>query len=261
MRDLSRCLAASLLATVCASAPAGATLEWATWVVDDATTATGSFSDGRTIAFSGNPVGAASAGDGITASPAIPGYPAGERPPGVAALTAVPHPGTLAPGAFIMAFDLTDLPEDTAKVFALSDMMCCRSYRLELLDATAAPLPLSGVTLANYNLSIPGSFVFIADFNVTLDTVTGALRVFNVHDDPGGNYDHTGFASFADLPAATRFVRVSSDSLGTQPTEGVHFFFATDVPEPPADAAGLAAVAVVGLCARRRRRARPLVGA
>jgi hypothetical protein len=180
----------------------------------------------------------------------IPGEASGGNPPGVAAVTALPYPtGILDPGAFIMGMNLLDVTATGQVVFAMSDMMCCRSYRLELLDGASSALPLAGVVVANYNFTLPGPL--IADFDVTLNPATGALRVYNVHDG-GGDYDHSGFTMFSNLPPETRAIRVTSDSLGTQSTEGVHFYLATEAPEPSALLLTLAAVAALGVRMRAR---------
>lgn len=252
MRWQLRLVALAILGAPLAAPPADAALEWATWVANGASLADGSFSDGQTAIFSGNVVGIATSASNGTASPAIPGEASGGNPPGVAAVTALPYPtGILDPGAFIMGMNLLDLAATDQAVFALSDMMCCRSYRLELLDGASSGLPLGGVVVTNYNLTFAGPIV--ADFDVTLNATTGALRVYNVHD-AGGSYNHTGFTTFSNLPPETRAIRVTSDSLGTQSTEGVHFYLATEVPEPGESLSALAAAATFGLQLRAWRR-------
>lgn len=250
MRCQLRFVALGVLGLALAAPPAQAALEWATWVANGASLADGSFSDGQTAIFSGNVVGIRVSGESGTSDPAIPGEASGGNPPGVATVTALPYPtGILDPGAFIMGMNLLDLAATEQAVFAMSDMMCCRSYRLELLDGASSALPLDGVVVTNYNLSLVGGF--LADFDVTLNAATGALRVFNLHD-AGGSYNHTGFTTFSNLPPETRAIRVTSDSLGTQSTEGVQFYLATEVPEPGASLLQFAAV--VALAARSRRR-------
>lgn len=249
MRWHLRLVALCTIATALAASPAHATLEWATWVANGASLADGYFSGGRTAVFAGNVAGIDESAENAIASPAIAGEPSGGNPPGVAALTAVPYPtGILDPGAFIMAMTLFDLAPTDQVVFAMSDMMCCRSYRLELLDGTSNALSLAGVLVTNYNFSLPGAL--LADFDVTLNRTTGALRVYNLHD-AGGNYSHTGFTRFTNLPPETRGVRITSDSLGTQSTEGVHFYLA--VPEPGAPLLEFAAVVALGVQMHARR--------
>lgn len=248
-------IAFGIAAATAHAGPAPTLPEWASWVATSSNLATGTFPvafpGSVEVTLSGVVAGVDVVGDGVTSSPPIPGQPGGERPPGVIVLTGSPHPGTIDPGAFIMAMDLSGIPPTHRPILAFEDMMCCRSYRLELLDASFAALPLDGVVVDDYNLSLPGGY--LADFNVTLNPTSGALRVYNYHDG-FGDYDHTGFTTFANLPAGTRHVRVTSDSLGIQPTEGVHFFLAVDVPEPGAGAAELGAITALAMRWRSRRR-------
>jgi len=252
-----RSLYAVVVALVLVASSAHAASTWATWVSNSATSATGSFADGRSVSFSGNVVGIDESAENGTADPVIPGEPSGGNPPGVAALTGVPHPVLIDPGAFIMAMDLTNLPIDDETTFALSDMFDDARYRLELLDASSSPLPLGAVAVTNYNLALYPPSTLVADVNVTLDTTTGALRVAGfVHDaDPPGipEYRHSGIVTFANLPAETRFIRLTSDAPVQQASEGVHFYIGASLPEPGAAALELASAVTLGTLARKRR--------
>lgn len=227
--------------------PAHAALEWATWTANSAVLATGAFADGQSATFSGNVDGIDTPAENGTASPPIPGEPSGGNPPGVAALAAIPYPTAIMnPGDFVMAMDLGGITAVDQAVFAMSDK--ARVYELELLDDSSSPLPLGGVTLANYNLTYPGPI--IADFDVALNPTTGWLTMNFLHDG-GGSYDHSGLVTFSNLHPQTRFIRITSASLGTQSTEGLHFYLAADVPEPGAEPLGLAAFFALWLYARR----------
>ena len=230
--------------------PAHAALEWATWTANSDTVASGAFTDGQTATFSGYVAGIDTSAENATAVPAIPGEPSGGNPPGVAAYAAIPYPtAIMSPGDFVMAFDLAGVTAPEHAVFAISDMR--RGYFLELLDAGSSALPLGGVALAHYDLDTP--VVGIADFNVTLNTTSGALGLTFLHD-AGGTYDQSGFTAISGLDPQTRFIRVTAGTLGTQSTEGLHFYLATDVvPEPAAELATLAAIGSLGVCSRRSR--------
>jgi len=240
------------LALVASSAHAASI--WATWVRNSDTSATGSFVDGRSVSFSGNVDGIDESAENGTVDPVIPGETSGGNPPGVAALTGVPHPTLIDPGAFIMAMDLTNLPIDDATTFALSDMFDYARYRLELLDSNFMALPLGAVVVTNYNLAFHSPSTAVADLDVALDTTTGALRVGFVHDaDPLGSYRHSGIVTFTKLPAETRFIRLTSDSPNKQDSEGVHFYIGGSVPEAGAAALELVSVVTLGTLVRKRR--------
>ncbi len=229
--------------------PAHAALEWATWVADSPTQATGTFSDDTTVTFTGNVAGIDTPAENAIATPAIPGEPSGGNPPGVAAYAALPYPqAVMNPGDFVMAMDLGAIQAVDQAVFALSDL--ARVYEIELLDAASSPLPLDGVTLTNYNLTLVSQE--IADYDSALNKATGWLTLVFAHDG-GGVYDHTGLATIGNLHPLTRLIRITSASLGSQSTEGVHFYLAAEVPEPAAGTLGLAALATLGLRAHARR--------
>ena len=236
-----------------AGAPAQAALEWATWVANGASLADGSFRDGQTVTFSGYVAGIDEPAENAMADPAIPGEPSGGNPPGVAAYAAIPYPtAVMSPGDFVMAMDLGGIQAVDQTVFGFSDL--ARVYKIELLDASSSPLPLSGVTLTNYNLILGGGA--IADFDTALDKNTGWLTLVFAHDG-GGDHTHTGFATIADLHPLTRFIRITAASLGTQSTEGVHVYLATEVaPEPEVEALGLASIAALMGCRVGRLRKR-----
>jgi hypothetical protein len=249
MERLLHALVTNAVLFVFAVSPAQAELQWATWVANGSSLANGSFTDGQTVGFSGYVAGIDEPAENGTATPAIPGEASGGNPPGVAAYTALPYPtAIMSPGDFVMAMDLGGIDAVDQVVFALSDL--ARVYEIELLDAASSPLSLSSVTLTNYNLTLVTQE--IADFDTALNKTNGWLTLVFAHDG-GGMYDHTGLATIANLHPLTRFIRITAASLGTQSTEGVHFYLATEVPEPTADTLGLAAFTALGIGATRAR--------
>jgi hypothetical protein len=260
MRRWLRTLGIGGTALFFVGSPAQAALEWATWVANDAATATGTFSDDLTVTFSGYIIGIDTSASNGTASPPIPGEASGGNPPGVTGLTG---PGFVDPietqsGDFVMAIDLGSITVDDQTIFAFSDQLGLWRYKLELLDGAQSPLPLGGVALTNYNMTYAGPVV--ADLNVTLSNpATGILLVDQFDHDavPPGTYFQSGLVTLDHLPAGTRFIRLTNGSISTQISEGMHFYLAKDVvPEPASDAVALAALAALGLVGSGRGRRR-----
>lgn len=223
-----------LLALSPALAPAAT--EWAVFGTSSGGTQTGTFVDGRSVlvtAFTSGG-GVRPAGCCYTSTPIVPGLADSANPPGYVVVTAS---GNLVAGGVAMRLDLVNFTVDADTLFGFSDMFQSYSYRMELLDAAGAALPLSGLQLTNYNLDLV-NFEFDADFDVSLNTTTGALTVVGIHDaNNGSTYRHSGLVLFGNLPATTRTIRILSAATFDQPPEGINFFFAGSVSEIPAPAA------------------------
>lgn len=205
----------------------GAATEWATWSNPVNNFTTGSFTDGRNVLmgsfFDGIINSGEPAGGEYTASPAIPGQSDGLNPSFIRALTGSRHPTVIHTGDQIIAIDLTGFTGDAEPIFGLADLNGILRYRLELLDSSRIPLALAGIQTTSYNLTYPniGSGL-VADYNITLNTNTGALTVNPIHD-ADGFYDQSGLTTFTNLPSQTRHILLRSDS--TQGSEGIQLYF------------------------------------
>lgn len=238
------CYRSALLAAVVGLAPlsASATSTWATWTVGSPTAATASTPDGRSAVYTGSALSANGAGGVYTASPAIPGEPSGANPAYLGTVTKQPHPTVVNPGDLLMSIDLANFGVDGETTFGLADMFLTAFYRIELLDASQTPLSLTNVQIANYNVTYTNG-ALIADLNITFNTTTGALRPDKFNHDGGGTYGHSGLALFTNLPLQTRYVRLLSDSISTQVSEGVQIYLGgSAVPEPASALLPLAAL-------------------
>ena len=231
--------------------PASSSAEtiWATWNTPAGNQTTGSFGDGRSVVFTAPLIGSILPAGAQGVDPDLPGLPGGVRPELVVFFTAADHPTTIQPDDVLLTLDLAGFPIDSATTFGLEDIFF--DYRIELLDAAQTPLPLSGVSVANFNLDLAG---VIADYDLLLDAMTGTLTVNQVHDaNTGSTYRHSGLALFSNLPTDTRFIRLASNAM--QGTEGIRFSFgAAELPEPAVT--GLLACALVAFAARRWHRSR-----
>jgi hypothetical protein len=141
-------------------------------------------------------------------------------------VTGSPHPTTINAGDPIATIDLMAFAVDSATTFGLGDLKNGNWYRLELRDASAALLPLTGIQSAHHNLTLAGSG-WVADLNVTLDTSDGLMLIPSLHDVPGAFYEHSGVTLFSNLPAATRSIIVRAGRF--QDTEGIQIYFGTEV--------------------------------
>jgi hypothetical protein len=132
-------LGALAAALAFAAAPAAGVPVWATWTVDNSTTATASLPDGRSATFTGFPFSGGSGGGG-TVTPAVPGIPSGDRHP-VATIFPNATPGLNAvPGDLYFSLDLSNWTTDADTLFGLEDVVDFGVYRLELLDAALTPV-------------------------------------------------------------------------------------------------------------------------
>jgi hypothetical protein len=238
-----RCLCLAVLAFATAPIASRAAPIYATWTLDNLTTATGSLPDGRSATFTGFPT-AASAGGGGTVTPALPGIPSGDRPP---TLTFFPTDvgGDPNAGDLFFTLDLGLWGIDAETSFSLEDLVDTSLYRLELQDASFTPLTLAGVQLSQHNLFFSGGAV--SDYDLSLDPATGTITVVQVHDsgDPAAGR-HSGLAVFSNLPANTRYVRLFVGLTGSSLRDGLRLTLSASAPLPEPSALALLAASLVG---------------
>lgn len=236
---------------------AEAAFEWATWVVHDATSATGTIGDGRSALFTGHPGGFEPAGTFAVADPTIPGEPSGGNPNALGALTgSAPAPALIPLGGLLMSLDLGNFAVDEETTFAMSDQQDTRTYRLEFLDASLNPLSMTAIEVTNYNFALLPQPNFVADHDLIFDAVTGRLTVSPIHDaNPPGTYRHSGFTMFNNFPPGTRYIRLLDATTLEYNREGLKFYLGnTPVPEPTLATLQFAALASIALIRMRRRR-------
>jgi len=227
-------IAGALFVVLAVAAPsAHATSVWATWTLDNATTATASLPDGRSATFTGNPTIVNALGFHYVASPAVPGIPSGANAPSLTFVTKQPHPTQINPGELIFSLDLASFSVDSETAFGIEDVVDFAFYRLELLDSSLNPLALASVQVSQFNLAYTTSSA-VGDYDLVLDPATGALDVIEIHDaGVGATYRHCGLALLTNLPVATRYIRMYSNAAGPLNTEGVRISLgASAVPEP-----------------------------
>ena len=157
------------------------------------------------------------------------------------------------PGDLVMPLDLANFPVDAETTWGIADYQDLNWYRLELLDCSLTALSFAAVQVTNYNLTYVNPAGLVADYNVTLNTTTGAIRDNFIHDAvPAGSYRHSGLALFTNLPLNTRYIRLLSNSAAAQVTEGIQIYLGgSAVPEPAT--AWLVGMGVLGVALARRR--------
>lgn len=258
MLRLARRLAVISLVCLLQASSAHASDDWATWVANSPTTATGTILDGRSVLFVGSVDHVKTANDTGLTDPPIPGEPSGGNPPGLGSLTAVGHPVVIQPDQILMTLDFANYPIDAETTLGISDQNLIWRYRFEFLNSSMTPLPMANIQSTNYNVFFHPPSILIADFDVLFTPATGALRVNNAHDDPNGNYDQSGIMLLTNLPVGTRYVRMLSDSPAEQVSEGVGFYVG-NTPEPASAMLGFSALATLAVlrAKRERRNSRP----
>jgi hypothetical protein len=249
--------AGAVLAAIVSAPLAGhAVPVWATWTLDSATTATASVPDGRNAAFTGHPTIVNALGFHYVATPAVPGIPSGANAPSLTFVTNQPHPTQIDPGDLIFSLDLGSFSVDAETAFGIEDVVDFAFYRLELLDASLSPLSLASVQVTQFNLAYTTSTA-VADYDLVLDPITGALDVIETHDaGVGATYRHSGMALLTNLPLATRFIRLYSNAAEPHATEGLRISLGVSPVPEPAPAAFLLAASLLALRRARGLRAR-----
>jgi len=242
------------------ASPARAEPGWATWVVNDATSATADRGDGRTALLTGHPIAPEAANSFASSDPPVPGEPSGGNPHVLGVFTGpLPAPDIVASGSLLATLDFGNYPIDDETTVGFSDQQDNRTYRLEFLDASLIPLSMTAIEVSNYNFTLTTT-TFVADYDLLFDGATGLLTVNRVHDanPPGAvSYRHSGFTMFKNLPPATRSIRLLDATTLEFNREGVKFYLGdTPVPEPGLAMLQFAAVASVALLRSVRLRAR-----
>jgi hypothetical protein len=158
-------------------------------------------------------------------------------------------------GDLYFSLDLGNWGIDVETTFGIEDVGASNIYRLELLDATLTPLSLANVQLSQHNMFFINNPIPIADYDLSLDPISGEITVVQVHDsgDPAATYRHSGLAIFSNLPASTRYVRLFVGGMGAQGREGLRITLSASAPVPEPSALSLLAATCAGLAYARAR--------
>ena len=91
------------------------------------------------------------------------------------------------------------MPVTQDTLIGVADVSPSLEYQLVILDELGNPLSLDDINSSHYNLFYTGTLDgLIADYNVLLDTGTGAITVNPVHETQS-TYTHSGLTLFANL--------------------------------------------------------------